>query len=588
MYQFYYAQKEKLNNEPIFKKKMSDYFNVTAIRPTMWEEHCLECSAPLCFEDCLNYAPRIDGRCKRFEDGIFITENANGVANQCATLKFRKWANMMTIIYPDMLDVEQYSKMVANHRKNSKVLKNIAYSKLPLSLRWNSIRVIEYAKRYKLKKLDGDNNPDAFVFHGFSHFEKTFNLIVEVYDHDTPKFKTALLIEPGENLHIIDKEKLDEPCWTANYVVKVYPEDNIEAEMDILWCDFVKGTKVVQDKPAEKVKCLVWDLDNTLWDGILIETDDELKLQPNKNVVDTIKALDERGIIQSIASKNDFEPAFDVVKKLGLDDYFLYPQIHWNAKSISMEQIATSLNIGIDSLALIDDSVFEREQVSSTLPMVRVYDAVELDRLLDKPEFNAIVTEESKMRRSMYRAEEKRNQIKSNSNGNADDFLRQCNIVLEVFEPTEKDEKLRCFELLLRTNQLNMSGVKYTQDEFDNIINRKDYNNIALACHDDFGSYGIVGFIQYRTNDDVLEFSEFAMSCRVAGKYVESALFEYMLNKNNCTVGHFNVNKTKKNSLLRRTLEGIGFKTIKESDDKISYEFDTELKNKDIVTVEER
>lgn len=98
---------------------------------------------------------------------------------------------------------------------------------------------------------------------------------------------------------------------------------------------------------------------------------------------------------------------------------------------------------------------------------------------------------------------------------------------------------------------------------------------------------GIVGFIQYKANGDVLEFSEFAMSCRVAGKYVESALFEYMLKANNCTVGHFNVNKTKKNSLLRRTLEGIGFKTLTETDEKISYEFNKDLKNKDIVNVEQ-
>lgn len=587
MYQFYYAENKKGSN-PVYKKKMSDYFNITSIRPTMWEEHCLECSAPLCFEDCLNYSARVDGRCKRFDNGILVESNELGCCNQSARIKFRKWANMMTIIYPDMMSVEEYQKLTNKNQSLGNKLNGIAYSKLPLKIRWESIRAIEYARRTKLRKLGGENNPDAFVFHGYSFEEKGFNLILEVYDSDTPKFKMALHIENGENLFVVDKSKLDEACWTDNFIVKIYPENNIEAEMDILWCDFVKGNAVSQDKPADKVKCLVWDLDNTLWNGILIETEDPTKLELNDNVLSTIKALDERGIIQSVASKNDFEPAWEIVKRFGLDEYFLYPQIHWNAKSLSMEQIARDLNIGIDSLALIDDSVNERNQVSSVLPQVRVYDVVELEGLLQKKEFDALVTEESKMRRSMYQAEEKRNQLKNTAFADNESFLKQCNIVLEVFEPKTDDEKLRCFELLLRTNQLNMSGVKYTKDEFDKVINRENCNNIALFCKDDYGVYGIVGFVQYKIVDGVLEFTEYAMSCRVAGKYVESALFTYLLEKTNCKVGHFNVNKTKKNSLLRRTLEEIGFVTLNETEESVRYEINSDLKNKDIVSVEER
>lgn len=585
MYQFYYSQKSNTYPVPEFKLSVADRFTVTGIRPTVWEEHCLECSAPLCFEDCLNYAPRVDGRCKRFEDGIAVSDCDLGCGGQVAHVKFRKWANLMTVIYPSVLTPEQFKKSIAKNQTLGRGLGKLAYSKLPLSARWQSIRTVEYARRFMMKRSGETFVPDAFLFHGYSHYNSAFNLIVEVYDSDTPKFKTALHLEPGENLFILDQSKLSEDCWKAGYIVKVYPENNIEAELDILWCDFVTGAPVVQEKPADKVKCLVWDLDNTLWDGILIETEDPTKLELKPGVLETIKALDERGIVQSVASKNEYEDAWQVVKSFGLDEYFLYPQIHWNAKSLSLEQIAKDINIGIDTLALIDDSESERNQVSATLPQVRVYSDTELQDLLGKPEFEALVTEDSKARRKMYKAEERRNKLKSQSFADNESFLKQCNIVLTVFEPTTEEEKLRCFELLLRTNQLNMSGVKYTEEEFESVIAREDCYNISLSCKDDYGTYGVVGYLQYSVSGEELHFTEFAMSCRVAGKFVESALFAHLLKSTGCKVGHFAVNKTKKNTLLRQTLEDIGFKTITDSEDRVSYEVTAELKNKDIVKV---
>ncbi len=587
MYQFYYADSSKVTKQPRYDKNVSNEYKITAIRPTMWEEHCLECSAPVCFNNCVHYIARSDGRCMRFENGIYTYDNAKGCYSQGARVKFRKWANMMTIIFPAMLEVSEYQKLVAKNQRLGNMLKGIADSKLPLKFRWESIRITEFLRRRKLRGLSGlDNKPDAFVFHGYSFEEKAFNLIMEVFDSHTSAFKTALRIEPGENLIILDESKLSNACTTANFLVKIYPENDLEAELDILWCDFVKGQRIVSDKPADKVKCVVWDLDNTLWDGTLIECDnpDDLKLKPY--VSDTIKALDERGIIQSVASKNDYELAWPVVEKLGLAEYFIYPQIHWNAKSSSMEQIAKSLNIGIDALALVDDSIFERNQVKDALSQVRVYDAIEVANLLDKPEFDVIITEESKKRRAMYKAEEKRTKLmQSSDNSDTIEFLRKCNLKIDLFEPLAHDEKTRCYELLVRTNQLNLSGKKYTIDEYEDVLKRENHTNFALSCKDDFGSYGVVGFGQYKIENNKLIFTEFAMSCRVAGKFVESALFSSLLERENCGSGEFCVNKTKKNILLRNTLLNIGFKIVDESDDKVSYEFGTDLENKTIISV---
>jgi FkbH-like protein len=273
-----------------------------------------------------------------------------------------------------------------------------------------------------------------------------------------------------------------------------------------------------------------------------------------------------------------------VLERLNIAEYFLYPQIHWNPKSGSMEQIAKSLNIGIDALALIDDSAFERSQVTSVWPQVRVYDAAELHELLAREEFDVPATEESRNRRAMYRAEEKRNTLMAGEHTDLADFIRKCNLSMHVFTPSTAEEKLRCYELVVRTNQLNMTGRKYTSEEFGGVLARPGHKNFAFSCADDFGEYGIVGFGQYRVEGEQLVFTEFAMSCRAAGKFVESALFAHLLKRENCTAGKFEVVKTKKNILLRNTLEQIGFAIEHESGDNVSYRFNADLKNRDMVT----
>ncbi len=545
----------------------------------------MECAAPTCFGNCLHYVARSDGRCKRFENGLLTFAEERACCKQGVRVKFRKWGNMMTVLFPTMLTEEAYAALFSKTERQGKRLHKLVNSKLPRALRWNGIRTVEFLRRRKLRKLDGaSNEADAFLFHAYSHHPAPFRLILEVYTDHTPVFKTSISITPGENLQILTT--LSSECNKPNNVVKLYPENDLDAELDILWCDFVQGETIVSEQPAPTVKCVVWDLDGTLWDGILIETDDPNALQLKPNVLSIIKALDERGVIQSVASKNDFEAAYPVLERLGVAEYFLYPQIHWNAKSGSMKDIAKSLNIGIDSLALMDDSVFEREQVHSALPQVRVYDAAEMDKLLSLPEFDVPITEESKHRRSMYRAEERRNQLRSSENTDTVEFLKKCHLRANVFVPQAEAEKLRCYELVVRTNQLNMSGKKYTPEEFEAVLALPAHKIFAMSCADDFGEYGIVGFGQYRLENKTLVFTEFAMSCRVAGKYVESALFSALLQKEGCKAGRFTVQKTKKNTLLRRTLSDIGFATAEENDKQVSYHFSTELKHHEIVSIE--
>ena len=146
-----------------------------------------------------------------------------------------------------------------------------------------------------------------------------------------------------------------------------------------------KGTRRVPRRGREQkaVKCVAWDLDNTLWDGVLLE-DENVTLRDG--VREIVETLDGRGILQSVASKNDPERATAKLREFGLNDYFLYPQISWNSKASSIRNIAAALNIGLDAVAFIDDQPFERDEVNFSLKEVLCIDAVELCGLLKRPE----------------------------------------------------------------------------------------------------------------------------------------------------------------------------------------------------------
>ena len=584
MYQFYYAEKPEGFAPAVFEQNIRDHFAVTAIRPAMWEEHCLECAAPTCFGTCVHYQARRDGRCKRFENGLLTYPNEKGCCGQGVRVRFRKWGNMMTVLFPAMLTERDYVAMTRKNEGLGKLLGAVNRSPLPTAARWQGIRIPEFLRRKGLRKLAGlDNTPDAFLFHGYSHMDADYRLVLEVFEGHTSVWKTSITIHPGENLRVITA--LSPACAQPGCTVKLYPENDLEAELDILWCDFVQGSLVAAEKPADKVKCLVWDLDNTLWDGILIETDDPAALKLRPGVQETLEMLDQRGILHSVASKNDAAPAMEVLEKLGVADYFLYPQISWEAKSGALAQIAKSLNIGIDALALIDDSVFERAEVSAVHPQVRTYTEEQVCDLTALPEFSVPATAESRARRAMYRAEERRSALMAAEKTDITDFLRRCNLGVTLFDPKTQEETLRCYELVVRTNQLNMSGVKYTPAEFDAVLDRTAHTNFGFSCADDLGSYGIVGFGQYRREGETLVFTEFAMSCRVAGKFVESALFAHLLDRENCESGIFTVQTTKKNILLRNSLESIGFTADTQDDAQVTYRFTDGLKNSSVVQI---
>ena len=274
------------------------------------------------------------------------------------------------------------------------------------------------------------------------------------------------------------------------------------------------------------IKCLVWDLDNTLWNGVLLENDN---VYVTDQVVDTIKQLDSRGILQSIASRNEHDPAMRKLQELGLDHYFLYPQINWNSKAASIKVIAESINIGLNSVGFIDDQPFDREEVSFALPEVLCIDASNLAGLLDLREFNPrFITEDSKLRRLMYRSDIERQKAEQEFIGPQEEFLATLNMRFSISPAKEEDLK-RAEELTERTNQLNTTGYTYSYEELNHFRQSHQHKLLIASLEDKYGSYGKIGLALLECREEVWTIKLLLMSCRVMSRGVGTVMLNYIL-----------------------------------------------------------
>lgn len=277
---------------------------------------------------------------------------------------------------------------------------------------------------------------------------------------------------------------------------------------------------------SKKVKCLVWDLDNTLWEGTLLE-DTEVKLKPG--VRDILKELDRRGILLSIASKNDHADAMAKLKQLEVDEYFIYPQINWNSKAQSIKAIAEGINIGIDTLAFIDDQSFEQEDVKFSCPEVLTIDAIDYQKLTEMEELMPrFVTEDSQKRRLMYLSDLQRKHDEGDFAGSSEEFLATLEMELTI-APVQAGDLERVEELTLRTNQLNSTGFTYDFDELASFITSEKHTFLIASLDDKYGTYGKIGLVLLEEIGDVFEIKLLLMSCRVMTRGIGSALLVHMV-----------------------------------------------------------
>lgn len=333
----------------------------------------------------------------------------------------------------------------------------------------------------------------------------------------------------------------------------------------------VKEMGDFKEKEDKKIKCVIWDLDNTVWNGILIE-DNNVTLRDG--VVEVIKSLDSRGILQSIVSKNEETQAMEKLKEFGLEEYFIYPQINWNSKSSSIKIIVESINIGMDTIAFIDDQVFEREEVNYVLPQVLCIDAIDLNNILAMDEMNPrFITKDSKNRREMYRSDIKRNKLEKNFEGAQEGFLSTLGMELGIFSVGEDDLK-RAEELTVRTHQLNTTGHTYCYEELDDFRKSEKHKLLIASLDDKYGSYGRIGLVLIECTESIWTIKLLLMSCRVMSRGVGTIIINHIMKLAKAEgvrlVAEFVVNE--RNKMMYITYKFAGFKEISDEDGNILLE----------------
>ncbi len=550
-----------------------------------WEEHCVECSAPACYTSCGLYADRGDGHCRRFSYGLFPNPGFSGLFGYGADVHFKRWGKLEAL-WPRQPRLHSISaaRWIDRCARAYDALRLFALKLAPKDTIWYR-RVHHWSLVWRKRALKtasgllGKEAPaDAFYIRFFSPAPSSFNLQLE-FIQDVPVCRRSINVTQGWNEFLLPAAEIKaDPA--KNQYIRLWVDADREARFIFTWLDFVvfTGEKTVrQEGPAEKVKCVAWDLDNTFWDGVIGDDGkDGVKVVPE--AVDLIRRLDERGILQTIASKNEHQIAWEKITELGLAYIFLYPAINWNPKSANLRRIAEELNINVNTFALIDDSRFERGEVSAALPQVRVYDPEFLSSLLEMPEFDVPVTVDTSSRRLKYMEDISRKSVLQKWEGDLDDFLRDCSIELNIGSLKSQDQKDRCLELLHRSNQFHLSGKRYTPDEFDALLRDAQYDSYVLDVQDRYGDYGIVGFVSVHHASDAVTVTDFVMSCRVARKKIENAFFHWYLNREESRgkKAHAIMKATGRNQPLRQVFEELKFEVVTETDSEILMRVDAE------------
>jgi methoxymalonate biosynthesis protein len=306
------------------------------------------------------------------------------------------------------------------------------------------------------------------------------------------------------------------------------------------------------------VKCLVWDLDDTLWRGTLVEGGATGLRQQAR---ETVYGLDARGVLQSVASRNDYGRAWRRLEELDLADYFLLPQIGWGRKSDAIRTIASGLGAAHDTVAFIDDQPAERAEVGYHLPGVRCYPAERVADLLRLPEFSpVVVTADARRRREMYRAKLFREAARVDFRGPDEEFLRSLELVMGIGYATDA-ELSRVAELTVRTSQMNATGVHYSDTVLRSLLADDSHDVLVATMADRFGPHGAVGVVLLKRTCSTWHLKLLATSCRVVAFGAGTAILRWLIDQAAAAAVHLvaDFRPTDRNRIMEIAYRFAGF-----------------------------
>lgn len=308
-------------------------------------------------------------------------------------------------------------------------------------------------------------------------------------------------------------------------------------------------------------KCLILDCDDVLWGGIVgedglagIRLGSNYPGSPFLQFQREVRALHDRGIILALCSKNNESDVWDVFDNhpdmVLKRSHIAAARINWSDKAGNILALAKDLNIGLDSIVFADDNPFEIDLVRQALPDVvclhlpREDSPGHRDRLADCGYFNTLViTEEDSKRGAMYRAESLRKEEQTRA-VDLETFYRSLQMTAKIGFADDFSIP-RIVQLLQRTNQFNMTTIRYTQAELEAMVNSPDRVVAWMRLEDRFGDIGIVGAAVIRLDGTTAHIDNFLFSCRALGRGAESlflnVLFDILKNRGitQC-VGYYN------------------------------------------------
>ena len=325
-------------------------------------------------------------------------------------------------------------------------------------------------------------------------------------------------------------------------------------------------------------KCIVLDLDNTLWGGIVGEDGfDGIELGQTSNGKAFVEfqkqllSLWQQGIILAINSKNNFDDAMKVIRDhpdmILREKHFASIQINWDDKAQNLKQIAAEINIGLNSIVYFDDDKINQERIKQEFPEVLTMEIPNdpsqySSMLTDLNDFNVLQkTEEDTKRGEMYAQQRQRKQFE-NTVSNLDQFLKQLDIKVKIKKSSEFLTP-RISQLTLKTNQFNLTTRRYQEEEIRKFSKDENFVVGCVQVLDKFGDNGITGVYIVKKNETSWTLDTFLLSCRIIGRGVEDVMLSHILKdaKNN-GVKEFKAEfiSTTKNKPAENFLLEFGFK----------------------------
>jgi FkbH-like protein len=325
---------------------------------------------------------------------------------------------------------------------------------------------------------------------------------------------------------------------------KMYYLAKMEWSAGFLPCVAGELVRYVKALKGQTRKCVVLDLDNTLWGGVVGEEGPAgVKIGPGDpegeaflDVHHRLKALQARGVLLAVCSKNNPADVYEVFRSrpempLKLDD-FAALEIGWDPKHQGLERIARSLNIGIDSLVFIDDNPAETSLIQQMLPEVRVLllppdpaeYAAALERLTDFEKL-AILAEDAR-KTAQYRENRAREELLG-ATGDLGSYLASLGTEVKLHR-ARHDDLPRIHQLCQKTNQFNLTTRRYSPSEVERFACSPDCELWVAGAHDRFGDLGTVAMILLQREGRLVHIDSFLMSCRAMGRGIETAIMNHI------------------------------------------------------------